>query len=597
MRFSAYPWENHVRRVEAKGSVMMRRFVALLLVTALGAGTSPLAAQTPNPGDVANANLFENSLEAARQAYRAYGSPEPREGLDRVVRIGYELAQKTRFTEFPFSFYLVDMPVPNAFALPGGQIFVTRGMMDLGLDDDMLACLLGHEISHVTEHHGTRMQKRATLVGLLSQALIIGAIAGAKNNRTSPTDPYSAYGIQTDNSRGDIIQGTAAVSLVLGQLLLLSYSREYETEADDEGQRLAAAAGYDPAGAQSLWRTMLERIPLTKAYGYWRTHPFEDSRMRSAEERSKYLKIMPKVDADAYRATTQDRLLTFAARPKVKPELTRWVEETSLWIWPKGPAADGLRMKELHLERDEIMKNAELSRDYGRLIEDYEDHLATVVELTPESPFLATAGKELEDLRAEVRDLYPKAEKVLQGGIYETAFLEGFRSNYPDSPEAHKAALALGLAYSRLRQPAEAVEQFIAVLRRAPGSEEAAQARTGLRNLTEFLDNLVALEKLNRMDGDPELQSLAGKRLDTVATRYDDLVNGADYLKKYPKGGHADPVTERLNTLAQKLYTEVLVYQGVGDHAKALERMNRILAYAPLSPAADQLRERTTLDT
>ena len=579
---------------------MMRRFVALLLVSAVSVtgAVPPLGAQAPGASKIAKVDLFAKSLDAARQAHLAYGDADSQEDLERVLDIGYQLAQKSRFSDFPLTFYLVEMPIPNAFALPGGQIFVTQGMMDLGLDDDMLACLLGHEISHVTERHGTRLQKRATLVSLLGQALIIGAIAGSgKGNRTSPTDPYSIYGIRTDNSRGDVIQGTAAVSLVLGQLLLLSYSREFETEADDEGQRLAAASGYDPDGARSLWQKMLERIPLKRAYGYWRTHPFEDSRMRAAEERSKYLKIMPRSDPDAYRATTQDRLLTFAAGEKVQPDLVRWVEETSLQIWPQGPAADELRLKALHRKRDAVLEQVEMSRDYGSLIEAYEEDLATVSELTPASPFLSTAAKELEILRAEMQGLYPRAEKILASGIYETAFLESFLSNYPKAPEAHRAALSLGLAYSRRRQPAEAVEQFITVLQQAPGSEEAAKARTGLRNLTEFLDSLAALEQLNRMAGDPELRSLAKTRLDTVATKYEDLANGADYLKKYPKSRHADAVTERLNALAQKLYTEVLVYQGVGDHVQALERMNRILAYAPLSPAADQLRERTTLDT
>jgi len=583
---------------------MLRRCVALLLVSAvsLTGALPPALAQTSEANNISKAGLFEKSLEAARQAYSAYGDTETDAGnqddLERILDIGYQLAQKSRFSDFPLSFYLVDMPIPNAFALPGGQIFVTQGMLDLGLDDDMLACLLGHEISHVTERHGTRLQKRATLVNLLGQALIIGAIAGSGNSqRTSPTDPYSIYGIQTDNSRGDVIQGTAAVSLVLGQLLLLSYSREFETEADDEGQRLAAAAGFNPDGARSLWQKMLERIPLKRAYGYWRTHPFEDSRMRAAEERSKYLKIMPRSDADAYRATTQDRLLTFAAGPKIKPELEQWIEETSLHIWPKGAAADEIRLKTLRRQRTAELAQPELSRDYGALIEAYEEDLATVAELTPESPFLTTAGKELANLRGEMREIYPRAEKVLEGGIYETAFLESFLSNYPKTPEAHKAALSLGVAYSRLRQPVEAVEQFISVLRMAPQSKEATQARMGLHNLTEFLESLAALEQLNRMTEDPELQALAKARLEAVVSKYDDLANGADFLKRYPKSSHVEAVTERLNTLAEKLYTEVLVYQGVGDHAKALERMNRILAHAPLSPAAEQLRERTTLDS
>lgn len=583
---------------------MLRRSVALLLAACLLSGGLPLAAQAPPSSGssnepVADRGLFEKSLEAAYHAHQAYGELDEPDELDRVLSIGYELAQKSRFKDFPFTFYLVEMPIPNAFALPGGQIFVTRGMLDLDLDDDMLACLLGHEISHVTERHGTRLQKRATLVNLLSQALIIGAIAGTDNkSRQRSSDPYSIYGIRTDDgSRGDIVQGTAAVSLVLGQLLLLSHSREFETEADDEGQRLAAAAGYDPDGARRLWQRMLERIPQQKAFGYWRTHPFEDSRMRAAEERTKYLKVMPQSEPDAFRQETQERLLAFAEDPETEPEILSWIEATALGVWPQGPTADRLRLKALEDLKEEAMEASELNRDYGALAEAYEEHLAEVAALTPESPFLAEAKKELEALRAESRALYPKAVEVLDTGVFQTSFLESFVSNYPQAPQLPRASLALGEAYSRLSQEAEAVEQFIAVLEKAPGSEEAKRARLGLRNLTEFLEKLSALEQLARLKGDEELQQLARQRLVKMAGTYGDLANGADYLKRFPEGEQAEAVTARLNVLAENLYTEVLVYQGVGDHAKALERMNKILAYAPLSPAADQLREHTTLES
>ena len=83
-----------------------------------------------------------------------------------MAAIGYRLAQESKFQDFPFTFYLIDMPEPNAFALPGGQIFITKGMLDLGLNDDMLAGLLGHEIGHVVLKHGTRIQRRATLPGI-----------------------------------------------------------------------------------------------------------------------------------------------------------------------------------------------------------------------------------------------------------------------------------------------------------------------------------------------------------------------------------------------------------------------------------------------
>ncbi|MCH9650116.1 MAG: M48 family metalloprotease [Deltaproteobacteria bacterium] len=563
-----------------------------------GAQNSPPRPAPAGPGSTAAADLdlFRKTMEAAFQAAEHYGSYEDPEQQERILRIGYELASSSRFDEFPFSFYLIDMPIPNAFALPGGQIFITRGMLDLGLDDDMLACLLGHELAHVIHHHGTRMQKRATLVGLLSQALVIGVLASAEKNRER-RDPRDIYGYTRDPHEGGAVQGAAAVSLVLGQLLLLSHSREFEDEADDEGQRLAAAAGYDPQGAQRLWSTMLERIPQQKAYGYWRTHPFEDSRMRAAKERSKYLKIQPRVDSSEERQQTQLRLLDFASHRKTEEEISTWVKASALSVWPQGPLAEGLRKEYLHSLREAESAKSALARDYGEVITAYEEHLATVATLTPDSPFLIETGKEVDEMQKQAREIYPMAVEVLEGGIFETAFLETFLSNFPDSPELAAASLALGNAYSRRRQPTEAVEQFLRVWQKAPASPEAKKARAGLRNLADFLEELSALQRLASMDQDPELQRLAQKRLEETAATYKELDNGADYLRRFPNGDQAAAVTERLNSLAHKLYTEILVYQGVGDHAKALERMNQILTHAPLSPAADELRLHTTLDS
>jgi hypothetical protein len=92
-----------------------------------------------------------------------------------------------------------------------------------------------------------------------------------------------------------------------------------------------------------------------------------------------------------------------------------------------------------------------------------------------------------------------------------------------------------------------------------------------------------------------ELRRLAGERLATIAKSYDDLANGAEYLRRYPEGEQVVAVLDRLNVLADNLYGEVVLYQGVGDAAKAIDRINRILTNAPLSPAADRLRDRAVL--
>ncbi len=570
----------------------MRRAATHLVLACLLLGLVPSSAGAQ---EIAKEELFEKTLKAALQALAFYGRYDNPAEMQRVADIGYRIAQESKFQDYPYTFYLADMPEPNAFALPGGQIFITRGMLDLGLTDDMLASLLGHEIGHVVLQHGTRMQHKATLLNILSQALLVGVMIGASqsNNRNDvPTDPYGR-----GNSTGDLIQGTAAAGAVISELLLRSYSREFEDEADDEGQRLAAAAGFDPNGTQQLMEKMLAHMPQSKEYGYWRTHPFFDDRAQAANVRDDLLKIQDPSSADEYRAKTQGLLLDFAERSKIEPELIPHLKEEALIAWPQGPAADGLRLEKLHVLRDVLESQNSLARDWSRLIAAYRSELEQVRQLTPESPLVAQLDEEVTSFDRYRRELYPKAVETFAGGIFETEFLETFASNYPESPERPDVALALGNAYSRLGRQSEAVEYYLEAFAAAPDSDAGERAARGLRGLAPYLDELSALQRLALESGDPELRDLAEQRLATLASEYEELANGATYLKTYPDGGQARVVSQRLDELAEALFGEVILYQSVGDHVKGIERIQQILTYAPQSPAAERLRARMVVES
>lgn len=565
----------------------MRNAATHLVLACLLLGLVPIPTGAQ---EIAKEELFEKTLKAALQALDFYGRYDNPVEMRRVADIGYRIAQESKFQDYPYTFYLADMPEPNAFALPGGQIFITRGMLDLGLNEDMLAGLLGHEIGHVVLQHGTRMQRKATLLNIVSQALLVGVIIGASqgdNRNDVPTDPYGR-----GNSTGDLIQGTAAAGAVISELLLRSYSREFEDEADDEGQRLAAAAGFDPDGTQQLMEKMLAHMPQSKEYGYWRTHPFFDDRAQAANVRDDLLKIQDPSSAAEYRAKTQSLLLDFAERSKIEPELIPHLKEEALIAWPQGPTADGLRLEKLHNLRDVLEIQNSLARDWTKLIEAYRSELEQVRELTPESPLVAQLGEEVDFFDRQRRELYPQAVETLAGGIFETEFLETFFSNYPDSPEMPAVALALGDAYSRLGRQSEAVERYLEAFAAAPDSEAGERAARGLRGLAPYLNQLTALQRLALESDDSELRGLAQQRLATLATEYKELANGATYLKTYPDGDQAHVVSQRLDELAEALFGEVILYQSVGDHVKGIERIQQILTYAPHSPAAERLRAR-----
>jgi predicted Zn-dependent protease len=290
---------------------MMARFLAVALaVCLLAGGASPAAAQA-----VSNPDLFGKSLQAAQEALRQFGPWDHPQEERRVADIGYRVVAESGFSKYPITFHLIDMPEPNAFALPGGHLFVTRGILEMGLDDDMLACLLGHELAHVVFEHGLRMERRSTLLNVLSQAARVGVIIGAENSRRDPVNPQlDPYGLSRDDSSGDLIQGTAAAGLVISELLLRSYSREFEDQADEEGQRWASGAGFEPTGTKDLFGLMNSRLPQDKKYGYWQTHPFFDSRLQAAIARGGSLPQPPRSPACAPRPRRVCRRLRLPKR-------------------------------------------------------------------------------------------------------------------------------------------------------------------------------------------------------------------------------------------------------------------------------------------
>ncbi len=580
-------------------SVTASTLVLLLMVSAVApalalAQTLPPPAPASIPG-VANPDLFEKSLQAAAEAVSQYGTPNDPTQLARVNRIGYELAQQSEFQKFPFTFGIVDMPVPNAFALPAGQIFITTGMLDLGLDDDMLANVLGHEIGHVIDEHYLKLQRKATLMNVLGNLLVAGVMIGESQRKTptaqAPYDPRVGY----DNGGGNLVQGAAAASLVVSELLLRSYSRDNEDEADKEGQRLAAAAGYDPEGAQRLWEKMNSRAPQIKEYGYWQTHPFGDQRVRSAQARKGTWAVGTKKPADDYRKRTQATLKTWTDRKRPPEAETRFLKTALLAAWPEGKVSDSLRLEKLHKRRDDELTKPLLSRDYGAVLKLYRDELAEVKSLDPKADLVGALEGEISDLETKRKELYPRAVETLGGGIYETSFLVAFLSNFPESPKVPEVALALGDAYSRLGSRTEAVTQYLKAWEAAPDSSEGKRARTGLRNLAPTLQELAALQQMAEQDKDLDLKHVASDRLGSIAKTYDDVTNGAEYLRRFPDGPYVVPVIERLNVLADNLYGEVVLYQSMGDTVKAMERINKILTHAPLSPAAEKLRDRAVL--
>ena len=187
------------------------------------------------------------------------GSYDDRALQEYVSTVGMKLAMDSERASLPWHFTVADVPAVNAFALPGGYIYITRGILPFLDDESQLAGVLGHEIGHVTARHAASQYSKSTLsqVGLIATAIL-------------------APGGQALAQAG----GTG-----LG-LLLLKNSRDDEAQADQLGVRYTSRAGWDPAGIPRMLTTLgrIEETSDSKGVPNWlQTHPQPEDRVQRVQ--------------------------------------------------------------------------------------------------------------------------------------------------------------------------------------------------------------------------------------------------------------------------------------------------------------------------
>jgi predicted Zn-dependent protease len=200
--------------------------------------------------------------QAAQSALAQFGRYDDAELQAYVAGVGQRLAAASERPNLPWSFTVVDDPVVNAFALPGGPIFVTRGILAHFGSEAELASVLGHEIGHVTARHSVEQMSTAQLANL---GLGVAMIA------SESLRPYA---------------GLAAQGL---QLMFLKFSRDDESQSDELGLRYVTRTGYDPNEMPKMFAT-LDRISAAHGEGgripaWASTHPNPDLRADRTVER------------------------------------------------------------------------------------------------------------------------------------------------------------------------------------------------------------------------------------------------------------------------------------------------------------------------
>lgn len=192
--------------------------------------------------------------------------------------MGYNLAASSDEPEAAFNFVVIDQPVINAFAAPGGVIALYSGLILLADTQDEVAGVLSHEIAHVTQLHMYRAFEKAKTMNILTMLAMLGLIL-------------------VSGGDGDVIQGAVMGSQAVAVQAQINFTRHNEVEADRVGIRTLSAAGYDPQGMADFFEKMGQ---TSRANGegppeFLRTHPVSVNRVAEAKSR---IQNLPPVKPD-----------------------------------------------------------------------------------------------------------------------------------------------------------------------------------------------------------------------------------------------------------------------------------------------------------
>ena len=263
---------------------MRKAALALSLVLLAACSTNPATGKRQF-NIVSEGQEIGIGQQAHPEIIRQFGVYDEKPELNRLVNdVGRRLAAASERPNLPWTFTVLDTPMVNAMALPGGYIYITRGMLERINSEDELAGVLGHEIAHVTARHSAQQISKQQLAQF---GLVLGAVVAGP-------EVFQQYG--------------QLAQLGLG-LLFQRYSRQHETEADLLGTSYMAEARYHPIGAERMLMTLqrLDKNPATGIDRYFMSHPDPAKRVRDV--RSKVAELGGMVSAGAFETPNRDEFV------------------------------------------------------------------------------------------------------------------------------------------------------------------------------------------------------------------------------------------------------------------------------------------------
>jgi Zn-dependent protease with chaperone function len=211
-------------------------------------------------------------------------------------RLVAAIPQEFQHPEFRYSFQLVNARDINAFALPGGPMYVNRGMIEAARTEGEMAGVMAHELSHVALRHGTAQATKAQKYSILAG---VGAIAGAVLG--GPAGSVIGQGSQ-------VAVGT----------YFLKFSREYETEADVLGAQIMARAGYDPRDLANMFKTLEQQSGGSGGPQFMSDHPAPANRYARINQEANLLRVNNPIRASRDFDRIKERLRGMSRAPSMQ---------------------------------------------------------------------------------------------------------------------------------------------------------------------------------------------------------------------------------------------------------------------------------------
>lgn len=251
------------RRGSASGRLIMAGVIALVSIISYFASRqdNPVTGETQYIGITVEQEIALG-LQAAPQMAAEFGGLDPNQQDQAIMdQVGNLIVQSSPAGNSPYEFdfhLLEDERTINAFALPGGQIFITRALFDQLQTEDELAGVLGHEIAHVVARHSAEHIAKAKLTEGLTGAAVIATY--------DPDNPASA--------------SSAQVAALIGQLINLKYGREDELESDFLGVCFMNDSGYDPNKLVDVMQILAASRQGEQPPEFFSTHPNPENRIQ-----------------------------------------------------------------------------------------------------------------------------------------------------------------------------------------------------------------------------------------------------------------------------------------------------------------------------